>query len=277
MIRDRFYCPVCQMEEMQVLVKTPWYNCPDCRTISARADMLTKRTAKLALAGTGRQSPFSLVNAGQANDEVLPGGTISVTTSIRNIGANQTILAFISCVGSTAAPTSVLIQGSDAMTLVTQAGTGGVTRMGVYRFSGTLTVPGALQQVVAAWAVTLPTEATIVVMLLSGADTTPDKAASFENTGTTFTSGAAGNTTTANELLVGSLSSFDASLVQPAPTFPSGPQWGSVHRSRYNSTNKSGIDVWTREIFAITNPRFAGSENGTFGVSVANIVTFKTA
>ena len=95
MIRTKYYCPSCQMEEMPVLVRTEWYNCPDCQTISKRKDMLTKRTAKLALAGSNALPviPVTLVSTASMTDGAQL--TASIVSGSFSTVAGDLLIAYL--------------------------------------------------------------------------------------------------------------------------------------------------------------------------------------
>tara|TARA_R110000868_G_scaffold225369_1_gene477578 strand:+ start:87 stop:929 length:843 start_codon:yes stop_codon:yes gene_type:complete len=205
MIRDRLYCPNCQMEEVPVLVKTPWYNCPDCQTISPRAEMLTKRTAKLALAGTSGAGPQD-INLGFSSSSMFsqsdPTQIIgSISTAALNIVKGRT---YVVCYGSRLAgdkntPPSLACAIIASFTKIHDAG----TNLGQYggQWYGVGTTTGSVI-VSAVFNSTSPTAAQISVVEITGTNVNLDKSSIATGTSTTPDSGLTATRSTTRQVLV---------------------------------------------------------------------------
>ena len=206
------------MEEVPVLIRTDWYNCPDCKTISPRKDMLTKRTAKLSLAGVIPSTPYLVFQAsGTMVDDAQ--GTSTVSTGQFDTDKTRQYVVAVSAASSTGAPTSVSYDGLvTQLTLLKSA----VTALG-HNVSLWLYNPdpnsgdGTGGVMTAQFGVTLPTAACIACYQLVGAITsnTLDASASATGTSTSPASGAAVSTKV-GQIAIGAIATNGSTAVTSA-------------------------------------------------------------
>ena len=195
------------MEEMQVLVKTEWYNCPDCREISRRDQMLTKRTAKLALAGTNAfDTPtLTLVATGALTDVGQATATCVTTNFASRVG--DRLLVVVSHFAATASPTSVAGSASSNLTLINENGTSlGLILSTYYSLVGTFPTAVASDAITVTWGVAFPQGARVAVFRIGNVRSPGlDKESSAFATSTSPASGATAALATAPQLCVGML------------------------------------------------------------------------
>lgn len=211
MIRDRFFCPNCQLEEVPVLVVRPWYNCPDCHTISPRKDMLTKRTAKLVLAGSNAintVSPVFLASGSLFDGSQL---TTQLTTSAFASTTNARYAICIASVSNTAVPTSVAFTSGNATSAVSV--TDGVLFSSIwYTNSGDITAGQAADTVVVTWGAFAPLSASVTVTRLDKSATASvlDRTKTGFGIGTSIASGNSSVLVANNELAIACICSLES-------------------------------------------------------------------
>mgnify|MGYP001167294125 FL=1 len=243
MIRDRFYCPNCQLEERPVLIVTPWYNCPDCNTISKRADLLSKRTAKLVLAGALVYPTISPVSLGTGTLFDATQLTTSLVSSPFATKAGDRLVVCVASFLNGAAPSSVTFTGGNA-TLAIAVNDGTLFSSIWYTNFADISTNTAVDNAVVTWAATAPISAAITVTRLDGSAKTSvlDKTKSSITTTTLITTGNFANSTLKGDTAISAI----AVLEQLSDT-PLRHEQPFVFAARTATTDGGGSDCSINE------------------------------
>lgn len=165
--RIHFYCPGCGAEELPVLIQTPYYNCPDCQTITPRDKLDRKRRNNYLLAGA--IPSWEIFQATVYRDHQDPGATSATTPSFW-VAPGSMVVAIVGRAAGLVVgglPDSVKLNNTDTMTLV--VGTDGVTDpgIGMYQYNSQLTTAGQ-QAVVVDFTTSQPEDVVITVLVIRG-------------------------------------------------------------------------------------------------------------
>jgi hypothetical protein len=137
MSRIQFYCPNCETPETPVLIATPFYNCPECKQITPREKLTSRRIGKIHLAGTTGFG-FSFTNAARATLYDSGQATDTYTTpGFGMISGDTVVVGVVSFGGAEITnPPTVALVGVGAMTTIEEAGADGTIFVGLYSGNG---------------------------------------------------------------------------------------------------------------------------------------------
>lgn len=116
--RIEFFCPGCGAPEVPVLVATPYYNCPNCETITPRDKLDRQRRNNYLLAGTGPLFGVTVLQSFSVDNTVAQDVVLSSPLPVA--AANGDLLVAAVCSSGSSTPI-VVKWGTDTMTAAIEA------------------------------------------------------------------------------------------------------------------------------------------------------------